>query len=120
MNINQQKRAVIEALLPLCPFIEVKAQHALAALPVQLTTLPRLVLRIGRDPNVLGMPDLVIDDNGFTATISIQGQRHLISIGWPTVCKTWIAQEYEGPLVVWPQDQREDVPEVKKPGLRLV
>jgi hypothetical protein len=118
---NEQKRVLVEALLPLCPFLLIDAGKADVAVP---ETLKRsdLVLRLGRDPRVMGMPDLTLDANGFSATISIQGARHFVSVPWHACSRFWISDPFVGPMVVWPE-AAQDAPEPAKPpggGLRLV
>jgi hypothetical protein len=120
-ELNEQKRVLVEALLPLCPFLLIDASKPEVAVPESLKRAD-LVLRLGRDPRVMGMPDLTIDTQGFSATISIQGTRHFVSVPWPCCSRFWIGEPFVGPMVVWPEIA-EKAPEPAKPpggGLRLV
>jgi stringent starvation protein B len=119
---NAQKRAIVEVLLPLCPFIGVDAKQPGVEVPDGLSQSD-LVLRLGRDPRVMGMPDLEIDDDGFRATISVRGSRHFVIVPWEAVSRCWIAAPYVGPLVAWPEVAQTPKPANKPssgPALRLV
>jgi hypothetical protein len=118
-ELNEQKRVLAEALLMLCPFVLIDALRPEVSVP---ETLKRsdLVLRLGRDPKVMGMPDLTLDARGFSATISIQGTRYFVSVPWPAVSRLWVGEPYVGPMVVWPELSQK-TPQPEKPaGLRLV
>ena len=52
MNFNQQKCALVETLLPLCPFVAVDATQPGVVVPGGLNRAD-LVLRVGRDPRVM-------------------------------------------------------------------
>jgi hypothetical protein len=117
---SEQKRTLAEALLPLCPFVLLDGARSDVALPEALRRKD-LVLRLGRDPKVMGMPDLALDDKGFSATISIQGSRHFVSVAWRAVSRMWVGEPFVGPMVVWPEAAPEDqTPRDKPAGLRLV
>lgn len=117
---SEQKRALAEALLPLCPFVLLDGARSDVALPEALRRKD-LVLRLGRDPKVMGMPDLTLDDKGFSATISIQGSRHFVSVAWRAVSRLWVGEPFVGPMVVWPEaPPEEQAPRDKPAGLRLV
>jgi stringent starvation protein B len=120
-HYNVQKQTLIEALLPLCPFLLIDATRADVAVPETLKQ-PELVLRIGRDPRVMGMPDLVLDEAGWQATISLRGVRHHVSVPWEACSRCWVGEPFVGPVVVWPTPKPgEEPPEKPKaPGLRLV
>jgi hypothetical protein len=118
---NQQKRLLVDALLPLCPFVLIDGTRPEVAVPESLKRSD-LVLRLGRDPRVMGMPDLVLDEQGFSATISLQGARHAVSVPWHACSRCWIGEPFLGPLVVWPEAAQK-TPEPARPtggGLRLV
>lgn len=118
-ELNEQKRVLVEALLPLCPFLLIDASKPEVSVPESLRRND-LVLRVGRDPAVMGMPDLSIDAKGFSATISIQGTRHHVSVPWQACSRFWIGEPFVGPMVVWPELVQK-APEPPKPaGLRLV
>jgi stringent starvation protein B len=118
-ELNEQKRVLVDALLPLCPFLLIDANRPEVAVPESLKRAD-LVLRLGRDPRVMGMPDLTVDANGFSATISIQGARHFVAVPWHAVSRIWIGEPFVGPMVVWPEGTQK-TPEPPKPaGLRLV
>ena len=121
MNFSEQKRAVIEALLPLCPFIHVLGDSpTVKGLPAALIR-PDLVLRLGRDPRVLGMPDLVLDAKGFSCTISVAGVRSFVQAPWEAVSRMWVGEPFTGPIVVWPHPMQAAAPAPDpKPTLRLV
>lgn len=120
VELNEQKRVLVEALLPLCPFLLIDASKPEVSVPESLKRAD-LVLRVGRDPQVMGMPDLSIDGKGFSATISIQGTRHYVTVPWGAVSRFWVGEPFVGPMVVWPE-MVQKTPEPAKPtgGLRLV
>jgi stringent starvation protein B len=120
-HYNAQKHTLIEALLPLCPFLLIDATRADVTVPESLKQ-PELVLRIGRDSRVMGMPDLVLDEAGWQATISLRGVRHHVSVPWEACSRCWVGEPFAGPVVVWPAPKPgEELPEKPKaPGLRLV
>ena len=118
-ELNEQKRVLAEALLSLCPFVLIDAMRAEVSVPEHLKRSD-LVLRLGRDPKIMGMPDLTLDAKGFSATISIQGTRHFVSVSWPAVSRLWVGEPFVGPMVVWPELSQK-APQPEKPaGLRLV
>jgi stringent starvation protein B len=118
---NIQKQTLVDALLPLCPFILLDGTRADVSVPESLKQ-SELVLRIGRDPRVMGMPDLVVDEAGFRATISLRGVRHYVVVPWEACSRCWIGEPFAGPVIVWPQPKTEEPPpeKPKSPGLRLV
>lgn len=120
-ELNEQKRVLVEALLPLCPFLLIDASKPEVSVPESLRR-PDLVLRVGRDPAVMGMPDLVLDAKGFSATISIQGVRHYVTVPWQACSRFWVGEPFVGPMVVWPELVQKTPEPVKPqgPGLRLV
>lgn len=120
-HTNIQKQTLVEALLPLCPFILLDATRADVSVPESLKQ-SELVLRIGRDPRVMGMPDLVVDEAGFRATISLRGVRHYVVVPWEACSRCWVGEPFSGPVIVWPQPKQEEPPpeKPKSPGLRLV
>jgi hypothetical protein len=121
-HYNVQKQVLVEALLPLCPFLLIDASRADVDVPESLK-IPELVLRIGRDPNVMGMPDLVLDEAGWRATISLRGVHYQVIVPWEACSRCWIGRPFSGPLVEWPPlKQPEQTPEKPKVGggLRLV
>jgi stringent starvation protein B len=119
-HYNVQKQTLIEALLPLCPFLLIDATRADVNVPESLKQA-ELVLRIGRDARVMGMPDLVLDESGWQATISLRGVRHQVSVPWEACSRCWVGEPFSGPVVVWPQPKPGEEPEKPKgPGLRLV
>lgn len=120
-SYNGQKQTLVEALLALCPFLLIDATRADVTVPEGLKKSD-LVLRIGRDPRVMGMPDLVIDERGFHATISQRGVRSFVSVPWEACSQCWIGEPFAGPVIIWrPQETKEQEPEKgKAPGLRLV
>jgi stringent starvation protein B len=105
MNFNQQKLALVDALLPLCPFLAIDATQPGVEVPSGLNRND-LVLRIGRDPRVMGMPDLTLDERGFRATISTQGVRHFVVVPWQACSRCWVGEPFQGPLVIWPDDAK--------------
>lgn len=118
-ELNEQKRMLAEALLPLCPFVLIDAGRPDVDVPESLKRTD-LVLRIGRDPKVMGMPDLTLNAKGFEATISIRGTRHYATVPWSRVSRIWVGEPFVGPMIVWPE-LAEKTPEPEKPvGLRLV
>lgn len=117
MNFNQQKLALVDALLPLCPFLAIDATQPGVEVPSGLNRND-LVLRIGRDPRVMGMPDLVLDEKGFRATISTQGVRHYVVIPWEACSRCWVGEPFQGPLVIWPDDAKKSAPAPTPPTSR--
>jgi hypothetical protein len=117
---NAQKRCIVEALLPLCPFVLLDGTAQGVDVPESLKR-PELVLRLGRDPKVMGMPDLTVDERGFSATISMRGVRHFVMVPWEACSRCWVGDPFAGPMVIWP-DITPPKPENSKPGpaLRLV
>jgi len=121
-HYNVQKQTLVEALLPLCPFLLLDATRPDVVVPESLRQ-PELVLRIGRDARVMGMPDLVLDQAGWRATISLRGVRHYVTVPWEACSRCWVGEAFAGPMIVWPQLKAESEPPVEKPkggGLRLV
>lgn len=118
MDYNQQKRAIFEALLPACPFMAVDGTAAGVELPDDLRVVD-LVLRIGNQPHILNMPNLVFTDAGWRGTISQQGRLTGISIPWHAVSRCWLGEPFPiGCFTMWP-DQAQ-VPTVKRPALSVV
>lgn len=115
--LDQQKRGFAEALVALCPFVLLDATKERVVVP-EILIDKQLVLRIGRNPSVLGMPDLVIDAEGFRGTISIKGPRFWIDVPWYAVTRLWIGEPFLGPAVIWPEVV--ETTEEPKPGLRLI
>ena len=88
--MNELKQKFFRTLLPYCPFVGVRLDWPEVNVPAFLRsteTPPEgsvavLTLRYGEDPKVLGMPDLVIDARGLSATLSIQGARYESFTPW--------------------------------------
>lgn len=117
---NVQKQTLIESLLPLCPFLLIDATRPDVSVPESLKQA-ELVLRIGRDPRVMGMPDLAIDETGWRATISLRGVRHFVVVPWEACSRCWVGEPFSGPVIMWPQQKKqEQEPDKPKAGLRLV
>ncbi len=120
MDFNEQKRLMMDALLPLCPFVAVDATSDNVTVPEPFRRAD-LVLRVGRDPRVMGMPDLVLDEKGWRATISVQGVRHYVVIPWEACARMWVGEPYAGPIVVWPAAiEKPKPPAPSGPTLRVV
>jgi hypothetical protein len=120
MDFNEQKRLLMDTLLPLCPFVAVDATAPNVVVPEPLKRAD-LVLRVGRDPRVMGMPDLVLDERGWSATLSIQGVRHFVVVPWEACGRLWIGEPYAGPIVVWPTPvEKPKPPAPSGPSLRVV
>jgi hypothetical protein len=126
-SFDEQKQALAETLLPLCPYLLIDGTQADAKLPDFLAKKD-LVLRLGRDPRVMGMPDLDLAAGGFTVTLSVRGTRYFVSVPWTAVSRIWVAEPFQGPMVVWPEAAQTPKPPSeppkdgakKGPGLRLV
>lgn len=118
MNYNQQKRAVVEALLPLCPFLAVDGTHPGMLLPPDLHVAD-LVLRIGSTPTVIDVPQLIFTDEAWTGVISQHGRLSTIIVPWTAVSRLWIGPPFEGPVVLWPDAAQVPLPP-KPPKLGLV
>ena len=119
-NLNEQKRSLVDTLLPLCPFVLIDATSPKVSVPEGLKQKD-LVLRLGRDKAVMGMPDLVIDQQGFRVTISIRGTLHFVNVPWEVVSRCWVGEPFLGPVVIWPDAPPQPENEAPKPkGLRLV
>lgn len=120
MDFNEQKRLLMDALLPLCPFVAVDATAPSVTVPEPFRRAD-LVLRVGREPRVMGMPDLVLDEKGWSATISVQGVRHFVMIPWEACARMWVGEPYAGPIVVWPTAVERPKPPIPSgPNLRVV
>lgn len=128
MNFNDQKLAIAQTLLPWCPFIAVQGDHDDVDLPPHLRQAD-LVLRIGRDPEVMGMPDLELDEKGWRASLSLQGALHYVVVPWEACTRLWVGPPFAGPMVAWPEAQpaEESRPAIKqvpkpsgRPSLRVV
>lgn len=102
MDFDQQKAALAAILLPFCPFMAVDATRADVEVPESLRST-QLVLRIGRDKQVLGMPDLVLDERGWSATISIRGALFKVKVPWVAVQAMFVGEPFSGPSIAWPE-----------------
>jgi len=100
---NTQKQRMAEYLLPECPYLLIDGTLPGVELPPMLKR-DALIIRIGRDPSFMGMPDLVIDAKGWRATLIVQGFRCWADVPWAAVHRMW---PDEGPLVVWPSPSEE-------------
>jgi len=96
---NAQKRQMAELLLPLCPYINIDALYDGVRVPDFLRN-KQLTLRIGRDPRVMGMPDLEFSEFGW---IVVQRQRHHVFVPWEACQNFWVGAPFHGPAVVWPE-----------------
>lgn len=121
--LDSQKLAFIRALVPSCPYVVIDARPPEVKVPDFLRK-DGLVLRIGQDPNVLGMPDLVFTENGWQGTLSIKGARHFVEVPWEHCHAAWVGEPFIGPQIRWPvlvKNQEETpAPEEKRPKLQLV
>lgn len=103
MTPAEQKRVVLSALLELCPFLHVYGHlPEVTGLPKELCR-PDLVLRLGMNPNVINIPDLVLSETGFSCTISVNPNKYPIYVPWQAVGRLWIADPFVGPVVIWEQ-----------------
>jgi hypothetical protein len=122
-DLDDQKCVMAQVLLPLCPYLHVLGDTpGIVGLPEELR-MPDLVLRIGRDPLVMGMPDLDLTEAGFSATFVFRGARFFVSIPWMAVQRMWVADPFVGPVVVWHMHMHETKQASEsppKPVLRLV
>jgi hypothetical protein len=126
-SFDEQKQALVDTLLPLCPYVLIDGTHPSAKLP-EFLAKKDLVLRLGRDARVMGMPDLDVGTAGFTVTLSVRGTRYFVSVPWTAVSRAWIAEPFAGPMIVWPDAAQAPTPpsepakdpSKKGPGLRLV
>lgn len=101
--VDPKKKRMAEYLLPECPYLLIDGTLPEVELPPMLKR-NMLVLRIGRDPQFMGMPDLVIDDKGWRATLMVQGFRCWADVPWSAVKRMW---PEDGPIVVWPDAEPE-------------
>lgn len=127
MTLDEQKRQIVELLIPLCPFVVIGTRTPGVVLPQYLyegnvpdAPQPLLVLRIGRDPNVMGMPDLVLDAFGWRATISASGWHSLVTVPWAAVYTVWVDSPFEGPHIAWTVPELAEAAEAKVRSLRIV
>jgi hypothetical protein len=98
---SDQKRVVLSLLLNECPFVHVFGNMPeVTGLPKELRH-PELVLRLGMNPSVINIPDLVLDEAGFYCTISVAPNKYPIRVPWHAVGRFWIAEPFKGPVVVW-------------------
>lgn len=101
--INEQKRAVLESLLPWCPFVVINYGCPGVQAPQHLRDIAaqgQNVIQVGRDPKVMGMPDLCLDATGWCATISIQGTRYYIGVPWEAVTQIFVTDESNAIVVM--------------------
>ncbi len=84
-SFDTVKRSLVEALLPACPYVEFFVQHPDVVVPESHRGLERLILQVGTDPNIMGMPDLDINERGWSATIIIRGVRSWCFVPWEAV-----------------------------------
>ena len=105
--LSEQKRQLAEWLLPSCPYVLVDATRPDVEVPAFLQ-VKELGLRIGRDPNVLGMPDLEMDEHGWSGTISIRGALYRVRVAWAAVSRMWVGPPFVGPSMAWPEEEVED------------
>jgi stringent starvation protein B len=126
-SFDEQKQALAETLLPLCPYLLIDGTQADTKLP-EFLAKKDLVLRLGRDARVMGMPDLDLGAQGFSVTLSVRGTRYFVSVPWTAVSRMWVAEPFQGPMVVWPDAAQQPKPPSEPPkdgpkrgpGLRLV
>jgi hypothetical protein len=123
-EIFEQKRVILQALLELCPFVHVLGDRAdVEGLPSGLRR-PDLVLRLGQNPNVMAIPDLVINEVGFSCTLSLRPARYSVLVPWAAVGRYWIGDPFEGPVVAWAPPAQAPAAEIApvptRPGLRIV
>jgi hypothetical protein len=111
-TFNMQKKQMADFLLPLCPFISIDGMAEGTELPQALRRVD-LVLRMGRDQRVMGMPDLLLSDVGWSATIVVNNLRHKVFVPWEACKRMWVGQPFSGPMVVWPEYAQNTVPEQK-------
>jgi len=123
VKFSEQKRVLVEALLPLCPFLLVDATRAAVRVPRALKDKAQLVLRIGQNTQVMGIPDLELTAEGFSATLSFHATPCPVYVPWEAVSRAWVAEPFLGPIIVWPL-LNEPIPEEPtkpdRPGLRVV
>lgn len=90
------KHDLARVLLPSCPFMCIDATRPDVEVPDFLRAND-LVLRVGEDPRVLGMPDLVLDARGWSGTISMRGTLYFVRVAWAAVYGMWLAGDEHGP-----------------------
>lgn len=79
------KRAIAEALLERgSVFVHLDPRHETVHVPVFLRKQPQVVLQVGLDMPV-PIPDLAIDDEGVTATLSFNRTPHRCFVPWDAV-----------------------------------
>jgi hypothetical protein len=112
------KRRFAEWLLPSCPYVLVDGRRPDVEVP-EFLRVETLGLRIGRDPNELGMPDLELDDEGWSATISVRGALYRVRVSWAAVSRMWVGPPFTGPSIAWPEEEVSDVG-VRSTGFRVL
>jgi|WetSurMetagenome_2_1015567.scaffolds.fasta_scaffold474964_2 hypothetical protein len=126
MNINQQKLKIAELLLPLCPYVVVQKHPTVEGIPAEwFHESNHVTIRIGQDQQVMGIPDLSLDETGWRGTLTRLGRRHNVFVPWETVQQIFVGTATEvglyisGTAAVWPTSPDDPKPP-KRPGLKVV
>jgi len=120
---DPQKLLYAKLLLDMCPFMEIDTTVDGVEIPVFLKRQPSVILRIGMDPNVLGMPDLMLEEHEWNGTLSFGGVHHHVHVPWVAVRRMWIGEPFLGPMVLWPllgKKEEQSTGEKPQRGLHLV
>lgn len=92
------KRKMIEAILDQCPYIAIAGETPGLEVGFLINAKNEdgiLTLRIGRNPNVLGMPDLELTDQGWSGTLTSRGTRVIVFVPWAAVLAAWVLNEQQ-------------------------
>jgi hypothetical protein len=116
--MNQLKLQILTQLLPLCPFVRVHPSTHGCDLPPQHRAAETVTYRLGRDPSVLGVPDLELNAFGWSGTLSFHGALYFCRVPWAACDLFFVGEPFSGPVVQWPH-RVEAVPQevpVPPPG----
>ena len=101
------KRRTVEQLLGRGPvLVHVDARRAEVSVPARFRADASLVLRFGFSLSP-AIPDLVVDDNGISGSLTFAGQPFHCVLPWTAVYAAMVEGEQRG--TVWPEDVPEDV-----------
>ena len=99
---NEQKRAVLEALLPMCPYLALATDVEGVELPDRVMGDERvLIVRVGRDPDVVYTEGLTFGVSGLWGVLV--ADHSTCYAPWTAVCGYWVAAPFLGPSIQWPE-----------------
>lgn len=103
---DELKRIIIEKLIHRCPFIDIRLDDPKNVLGyfTELGGDGFLRLQLGNDPKVLGIPDLVFTDEGWSGTLVKAGRSRVAAfVTWRSIVQITLYQgeQYEA-VMSWP------------------